>query len=136
MRITHGDYRSVVRAEGDAAFLFLDPPYHAATKSKLYGKKGELHTGFDHAAFAQEMRCCSLPWLITYDDSPVIRANFAFAECAEWELQYGMNNYKQGKAEKGRELFLTNYTPSLPQETYSQLAFDAFYEKRRKYVSS
>jgi len=24
-------------------------------------------------------------------------------------LQYGMNNYKQGKAEKGKELFIYNY---------------------------
>jgi hypothetical protein len=32
-----------------------------------------------------------------------------FAYVYEWELQYGMNNYKQGKADKGKELFISNY---------------------------
>jgi len=27
----------------------------------------------------------------------------------EWELQYGMNNYKQAIAAKGKELFIKNY---------------------------
>lgn len=27
----------------------------------------------------------------------------------EWTLQYGMNNYKQGRALPGRELFIANY---------------------------
>jgi DNA adenine methylase len=27
----------------------------------------------------------------------------------EWELQYGMNNYKRMGAKKGKELFITNY---------------------------
>jgi DNA adenine methylase len=55
--------------------------------------------------------------LITYDDSPEIRMNFSFANIYEWELQYGMNNYKQGKAEKGSELFITNYdVPKLSQK--------------------
>ncbi len=123
VRITHSDYREVVREPSQSSFLFLDPPYYAATKSKLYGKKGILHTGFDHSAFAEEMQCCPYPWLITYDDSPAIRANFAFAQCAEWELQYGMNNYKPGKADKGKELFLLNYAlPKFPHAV-SQLSF-------------
>ncbi|MCY3864375.1 MAG: DNA adenine methylase, partial [Chloroflexi bacterium] len=32
-----------------------------------------------------------------------------FANISEWTLQYGMNNYMQGKAEKGNELFIRNY---------------------------
>ena len=55
------------------------------------------------------MKTCKHSWLITYDDSPEIRNNFKFAHIHEWELQYGMNNYKQGKAEKGKELFIYNY---------------------------
>lgn len=47
--------------------------------------------------------------MITYDDSPEVRKLFKFANIYEWELQYGMNNYKQSKAEKGKELFITNY---------------------------
>ncbi len=109
IKITHLDYKSVIHEAGEDVFIFLDPPYLAATKSRLYGKNGSLHTAFDHTEFADEMKRCPHRWLITYDDSPEIRANFAASNLHAWELQYGMNNYKQGKANKGKELFITNY---------------------------
>ena len=109
VEIRHGDYESMLHEEGDNVFIFLDPPYWKATQSRLYGVNGELHTSFDHERFAENMRRCPHRWLITYDDSPVIRDLFSFADITEWTLQYGMNNYMQGKAEKGKELFIKNY---------------------------
>jgi DNA adenine methylase len=111
--ITHGDYENQLFQEGENVFIFLDPPYLEPTKSKLYGKNGYLHTSFDHERFAENMKKCKHKWLITYDDSSVIRNLFDFANIYEWELQYGMNNYKQEKAEKGHELFISNYELSL-----------------------
>ncbi len=107
--ITYGDYESLLQADGENVFIFLDPPYLSATESRLYGKRGELHTGFDHQRFAKHMKTCPHRWLITYDDSPEIRELFSFATIIEWQLQYGMNNYKQGSAAKGHELFIKNY---------------------------
>lgn len=113
IKITHLDYRELL-GEGDPSiFTFLDPPYFKATQSRLYGKHGVLHTSFSHDEFAAHMKLCQHSWLITYDDSPEIRKNFVYANLYEWQLQYGMNNYRQGKAEKGRELFITNYDPPL-----------------------
>lgn len=109
IKITHLDYRELLSDDGKEVFTFLDPPYFKATKSKLYGKNGILHTGFNHNEFALEMTKCNHSWLITYDDSPQIRENFEFANIYDWELQYGMNNYQQGKADKGSELFISNY---------------------------
>jgi DNA adenine methylase len=106
VRITNLDYREVLRAPGDGVFAFLDPPYWSATASKLYGKSGDLHLGFDHAAFASELRACAFPWLVTYDDSLEIRRLFAFARLEAWQLQYGMNNYRQASAAMGEELFI------------------------------
>ena len=108
-KITNGDYTEALCQEGNNVFIFLDPPYWKATKSKLYGVRGTLHTTFDHAQFAENMRKCPHKWLITYDDSPVIRELFAFAEIQEWTLQYGMNNYRKTSAAKGDELFIKNY---------------------------
>ena len=108
-KITNGDYTEALCQEGDKVFIFLDPPYWKATESKLYGVRGTLHTAFDHAQFAENMRKCPHKWLITYDDSPVIRELFAFAEIQEWTLQYGMNNYRKTSAAKGDELFIKNY---------------------------
>ncbi|MBD6618394.1 DNA adenine methylase [Komarekiella sp. 'clone 1'] len=109
VQITNFDYSHLLNTENKNVFLFLDPPYYGATKSKLYGKDGDLHTSFDHQKFAELLHQCHHPWLITYDNSLQIRENFKSANIAEWELQYGMNNYKQNGAAKGKELFITNY---------------------------
>jgi DNA adenine methylase len=111
--VTCGDYEDLLLAQGENVFVFLDPPYLASSKSRLYGQKGNLHASFDHERFAVNVRHCPHRWLITYDDSPEIRRLFGFAYIYEWELQYGMNNYRQGKAEKGKELFITNYKLNL-----------------------
>jgi DNA adenine methylase len=109
VKITNLDYGELLHADGKDVCIFLDPPYFAATKSKLYGKDGDLHTSFEHQRFAELVTECRHRWLITYDDSPQIRENFQYSNVFEWELQYGMNNYKQSSAAKGKELFITNY---------------------------
>jgi hypothetical protein len=53
--------------------------------------------------------------------NPEIRDLFEFANIYEWELQYGMNNYKQEKAKKGQELFISNYEIGLPKQEYLML---------------
>jgi DNA adenine methylase len=108
-QITNLDYGHLLEKPGKDVFIFLDPPYLSNRDSKLYGKKGNLHTFFDHKRFAQLMKDCPHKWLITYDDCEEVRNNFSFASIYEWKLQYGMNNYKQEKAKKGDELFITNY---------------------------
>lgn len=116
VRITNLDYKELLQDGDERVFTFLDPPYFVATKSRLYGKNGVLHEVFDHLEFAEQMKKCRHSWLITYDDSPEIRENFRFAHMYHWELQYGMNNYKQGRAEKGAELFISNYPLPIGQE--------------------
>lgn len=124
VKITNLDYSEVLAAEGQDVFIFLDPPYFIATRSKLYGKNGDLHTCFDHQRFAAMVKQCPHQWLITYDDSPTIRQNFTWTNIFEWEMQYGMNNYKQSLAAKGKELFITNYAieQGLEINSYSDVA--------------
>lgn len=108
-KISNTDYERLLTAKGDNVFLFLDPPYLSVTKSRLYGKKGTLHTNFDHRRFVDAVKKCQHKWMITYDDCPEIRELFSFAHIVGWEFQYGMNNYKQKTAAKGKELIITNY---------------------------
>ena len=107
--ITNFDYEELLKKPGKDIFIFLDPPYLSATKSRLYGKNGKLHTNFDHQRFAEVIKTTQHKWMITYDDCPEVRKLFCFANIIGWELQYGMNNYKQETAVKGRELIITNY---------------------------
>jgi Site-specific DNA methylase len=107
--ITYGDYKNLLFEDGENVFIFLDPPYYSTVKSKLYGKNGDLHSNFDHERFATNVKKCQHLWLITYDDCTEIRKLFNFAYIYHWEIQYGMNNYKQNNAKKGKELLITNY---------------------------
>jgi DNA adenine methylase len=120
VQITNLDYSHLLNSEGEDIFLFLDPPYFNANKSKLYGKRGDLHTSFEHQRFAELLQQCHHRWLITYDNSQQILENFQWANISEWELQYGMNNYKQSGAAKGKELFITNYEIKLNLEKKAQ----------------
>ena len=120
VKVTPNDYQDIVLAKGEEVFLFLDPPYFSTTESRLYGKNGSLHTAFDHERFAKVMKKCKHKWLITYDDCPQVRDSFNFAHIEEWSLQYGMNNYQQDSAKRGRELFISNYTYELPADKYYQ----------------
>ncbi len=121
VKITNLDYSELLKPEGSKVFIFLDPPYLSAKKSRLYGKRGFFHTSFDHDRFAQLLKKCYHSWMITYDNSPEIKQNFDWAYLHEWELQYGMNNYKQETAEKGKELVITNYSIESPQKEFEQL---------------
>ena len=108
--ITNLDYQEVLEADGNNVFIFLDPPYYSATKSALYGKNGKLHKMFDHERFAETLKNIKHKWLITYDDSEYIRDLFSFANIKEWNLTYGMRNVGQNGNQKGKELFISNYT--------------------------
>lgn len=109
--IEHGDYEKLLFKPGKGVFIFLDPPYFSSTKSKLYGKNGDLHTTFDHERFANKMKKCQHKWLITYDDCKEVRDFFSFQEehFYEWKAQYGMTNVASEVAQKGNELMIANY---------------------------
>lgn len=103
------DYTKLLSNRGKNVFIFLDPPYYAAVKSRLYGKRGCLHTDFDHVVLVKNLKKCRHKWLMTCDSSEYIKDLFRDFYQLDWELQYGMNNYKQKTAPKGKELLIANY---------------------------
>ncbi len=115
-KITDFNYEKVVLAKGEKVFLFLDPPYSKNKKSALYGKNGNLHKSFDHERFAKVLQKCPHKWLLTYDDSPLIREIFSFAEISTWNLTYGMRNITPHSKQKENELFISNYLPNYVNE--------------------
>lgn len=48
-------------------------------------------------------------FLLTCGDSEFIRELYKDFYIKEFELQYGMNNYKKQRACKGNELIISNY---------------------------
>ncbi|MGX2973032.1 DNA adenine methylase [Helicobacter sp. T3_23-1059] len=96
-------------SDNKRVFLFLDPPYFSASKSKLYGKKGILHTSFDHQKLCERLKSTKHKFLLTYDNSAFIRELYRDFYLLEWDLQYGMNNVASENAPKGKELLISNF---------------------------
>lgn len=108
--ITNLDYEYLLSARGeDDCFIFLDPPYDI--KDDLYGKNGDMHSGFDHMRFYEDAVKCEHDWMITYNSNEVLRKRFSDYFFNDWDLTYTMRSSKvYSEAQKERkELLITNY---------------------------
>ena len=108
-KITCLDYSELLREPGEDVFIFLDPPYYTATKSALYGKNGELHKGFDHERFAEEVKNCPHKWMITYDNCDYVKEMYKDFNIIPFEFAYGMRNVTANAEMTGKEILITNY---------------------------
>ena len=109
LEIMNNDFEPTLSGGDDGVFTFLDPPYYTATDSALYGRKGELHRGFDHERLAKKLKECKHKWLMTYDDCQYVRDLYKDFNIREFELTYGMRNVNKGANMKGNEIFISNY---------------------------
>jgi DNA adenine methylase len=90
-------------------FTYLDPPYEI--KSNLYGKKGDMHKGFDHDIFPDICNKLSSPMLVSYNSSQLIKDRFDGWTVAEFAHTYTMRStgcYNKEQASR-KELVLMNY---------------------------
>ena len=108
-KITNLDYAGVMNAPGQDCFVFLDPPYDI--KDDLYGKNGNMHSGFDHMRFYEDVVQCPHNWMITYNSNEVLKKRFSDYFFNDWDLTYTMQSSKvYTEAQKDRkELLITNY---------------------------
>lgn len=90
-------------------FVFLDPPYANQEKSGLYGKGGDTHKGFPHKEFAKFTKSLPCRWLMTYDDSIVVRRMYKGCEIRPFKIPYTMAMKASEDALAGEELFIANY---------------------------
>lgn len=76
----------------DNALLFIDPPY--------YKKGSELYANYykpeDHALLARAVLKLELPWVVTYDDAPEIRALYRDRRQFSFDIQYSIQNKRLG----------------------------------------
>ena len=92
-----------------SAFIYLDPPYEI--KSNLYGKKGNMHKGFDHDDFAVQCDRYACHQLVSYNSDQIIRDRFDGWTAAEFAHTYTMRSvgsYNTDQASR-KELVLYNY---------------------------
>ena len=93
----------------DGIFMYLDPPYDI--KDNLYGKKGSMHSGFDHDKFAADCDKYDIPMLISYNSDQLVKDRFKNWKAAEFDLTYTMRSvgeYMRDQKQR-KELLLMNY---------------------------
>ena len=107
-KITNVSYEQLL-TDSKNAFTYLDPPYEIG--SNLYGKKGNMHSGFNHDHFAVKCDRFVGPQLVSYNSSQLIRDRFAEWTAAEFAHTYTMRSvgsYNTDQAAR-KELVLFNY---------------------------
>lgn len=115
-RITCGDYKTVLSAEGEDVWIYCDPPYMKDTE--LHSMSKQYKCGFtveDHKRFAKAVRECKHKICISYDDHEMIRSlfpeNLFRIFRTSWTYSGTSSAKSQGskKKRKGDELIITNY---------------------------
>ena len=107
-KITNLSYEQMLSDE-EGTYIYLDPPYEI--KSNLYGRKGDMHKGFNHDEFATVCDKSTSPILISYNSSQLIRDRFDGWTVAEFAHTYTMRStgcYNKEQASR-KELVLMNY---------------------------
>ena len=107
-KITNLSYEQML-SDKEGTYIYLDPPYEI--KSNLYGRKGDMHKGFNHDEFATICDKSTSPILISYNSSQLIRDRFDGWTVAEFAHTYTMRStgcYNKEQASR-KELVLMNY---------------------------
>jgi len=107
-QITNYQYAALLDDNKDA-FVYLDPPYDI--KDNLYGKKGNMHKGFDHDTFARVCDNYICRQMVSYNSNQMVRDRFKGWVASEYDLTYTMRSvgdYMKDQHER-KELILMNY---------------------------
>ena len=107
-KISNYSYDQLLTDDTDT-FTYLDPPYDI--RDNLYGRKGSMHSRFDHDRFADDCARFTAPQLISYNSSQLVKERFKAYEVGEFDLTYTMRSvgeYMREQKER-KELLLFNY---------------------------
>jgi len=107
-KITNLSYEQLLTDDKEC-FTYLDPPYDI--RSDLYGRKGNMHNGFDHDRFAADCDRFIGPQLISYNSSALIKERFEGWKVSEFDHTYTMRStgsYMMDQKER-KELLCFNY---------------------------
>ena len=96
-------------ADDKSVFVYLDPPYEI--KSNLYGKRGNMHKGFDHDEFYFTCDRFVCDQMVSYNSSNLIKSRFIDWKPYEYDHTYTMRSvgeYMKDQQQR-KELLLLNY---------------------------
>ena len=88
------DFKTSIKKSKDV-LLYLDPPYMLKNPN-LYGKKGNMHKGFDHKKLAQMLKTRN-NWILSYNDIDSIRNIYSSYSIIKPQWGYSMSKDKKSK---------------------------------------
>ena len=108
-RITNLSYGELLTDKKES-FVYLDPPYEI--KSNLYGRKGNMHKGFDHDQFFSDCDGAKCDQMVSYNSDNIIKDRFIDWTPYEYDHTYTMRSVGAYMTDqiKRKELLLLNYT--------------------------
>jgi site-specific DNA-adenine methylase len=107
-KITNLSYDELM-TDDKSVFVYLDPPYEI--KSNLYGKRGNMHKGFDHDEFYFTCDRFVCDQMVSYNSSNLIKSRFIDWKPYEYDHTYTMRSvgeYMKDQQQR-KELLLLNY---------------------------
>lgn len=99
IHVTQKDALDTIQSAADALenwFIYIDPPY-VEKGSKLYAVS---YSESDHRQLADRLSTIPhVPWLLSYDDAPLIRALYPQSDIKEISFQYTVARFRSAKKE-------------------------------------
>lgn len=98
---------TAVGPDADRTWIFLDPPYYLGTaSSSYYGKRGDMHSGFDHRRLFDVLKT-RRGWMMTYNDCAYIRELYKDDTILDVGWSYSMSR----KNKKSSEIVIIRPSP-------------------------
>jgi DNA adenine methylase len=106
MKITCRDFSELMRDCSAECFVYLDPPY--VEKGCMLYKHGMDEA--EHRRLAECVRKLPCPWLLSYDDHPLVRSLYAGMDVTEIELTYTNATNARVKRPKNKEILIAPHS--------------------------
>lgn len=120
LSVLQADFKESI-PKSKECFLYLDPPY--LLNQRLYGKRGDMHAGFDHKGLAEILNKRDR-WVLSYNNSKEVRDMYG-----NYEIRYPKWNYGMSTDKKSREvLILSNDVAKKSGHVYES-TLDHFYNR-------
>jgi DNA adenine methylase len=84
VRITAVDFSTLIVGAPPHAFIYADPPY-VEKGAQLYKRSMSED---DHRRLAVALRQCVAPWVLSYDDHPLVRELYSWARIEQVSVTY------------------------------------------------
>jgi DNA adenine methylase len=101
-------FEQLIKAcDGPETFFYCDPPYTMCGGGHYYSHE---FTGADHRRLAEMLKGVKGRWLLSYDDSPLVRDLYKGCRIEKTKpVAYSMNNQAGRPMKRAGELLIRNY---------------------------